>query len=127
MEETGREDAGKPCWFNSFSGGAPEETAAQARPVKQERGGGGRRGREKGSKGLKEEEEAGTKLTLRPCRMHKAKTRQETSKEIILNRQQKQMDTRRREYKREGRNKKKTKKKLRHQINALHLNSSGWS
>lgn len=22
MEETGREDAGKPCWFNSFSGGA---------------------------------------------------------------------------------------------------------
>lgn len=22
MEEKGREDAGKPCWFNSFSGGA---------------------------------------------------------------------------------------------------------
>lgn len=21
LEETGREDAGKPCWFNSFSGG----------------------------------------------------------------------------------------------------------
>lgn len=60
--------------------GGPEETAAQARPVKQERGGGGRRGQEKGSEGLKEEEEAGTKLTLRPCRMHKAKTRQETTK-----------------------------------------------
>lgn len=30
-----------------------------------------------------EEEKAGTRLTLRPCRMHKARTRQETSKEII--------------------------------------------
>lgn len=91
--------------------GGPEGTAAQARPVKQERGGGGRKGQERGSEGLKEEEEAGTKLTLRPCRMHKAKTRQETSKEIILNRQQKQMDTRRREYKREGRKKKSTSNK----------------
>lgn len=29
-----------------------------------------------------EEEKAGTTLTLRPCRMHKVRTRQETSKEI---------------------------------------------
>lgn len=47
--------------------------------TKQQRGG-SRRGEEEGSEGLTEEEEAGTRLTLRPCRMHKAGTRRETSK-----------------------------------------------
>lgn len=68
---------GEPCWFSSFRG-EPEETAElRGTPDKQERGG-SRRGQEKGSKGLIEEEKAWTRLTLRPCRMHKAGTRQET-------------------------------------------------
>lgn len=59
------------------------------------------------------------RLTLRPCRMHKTRTRQETSKEI-LSKQPKQMDTRNRAHTGEGRNQKTL-------TNALHLNSSGWS
>lgn len=42
MGETGREDAGKPCWLSSFRG-EPEETAElRDAPDKQERGGSSR-------------------------------------------------------------------------------------
>lgn len=77
MGETGREDAGKPCWISSFSGEA-EETAE----LKQETGGISR-GRGEEVKELIEEEKTETRLTLRPCRTHKARTRQETPKTII--------------------------------------------
>lgn len=50
---------------------------------------------------MKVEERAGTRLMLRPCRMHKARTRQETPKEII---EQKQMDTSKRAHKGEEKN-----------------------
>lgn len=57
--------------FSSFRGGARGER----RERKEERGGGQR----KGSKGLVEEETSGTRLTLRPCRMHKPGTRDKKS------------------------------------------------
>ena len=63
--------------------GEAEETAElRDAPDKQERGGSGR-GRGEEVKELTEEERTGTRLMLRPCRMHKAGTRQETPKEVI--------------------------------------------
>lgn len=79
MGETGKEDAGKPCWFSSFRGEAEETAELRDAPDKQERGGSSR-GRREEVKEVIEEEKAGTRLTLRPCRMHKARTRQETPK-----------------------------------------------
>lgn len=61
-----REDDGKPCWLSSFRGGARGE--------RRSRGGQG-----EGSEGLIEEERSGTRLTLRPCRMHKPGTRDRKS------------------------------------------------
>lgn len=78
MEDTGREDAEKPCWISE---GREDSRAQEDAPDKQERGGSERRTEE--VKELKEEERAGTRLRLRPCRMHKARTRQETPKKII--------------------------------------------
>lgn len=43
---------------------------------------------ERGSEGLPGEEEAGTRLTLRPCRRHKARTRQETRNHLINSKKQ---------------------------------------
>lgn len=76
--ETGREDAEKPCWFSSF-------TARQRRQQSSGTLQTNRREEEleedkRGSKGLIEEEKARTRQMLRPCRMHKARTRRETSK-----------------------------------------------
>lgn len=53
---------------------------------------------------MREEERAGTRLMLRPCRMHKARTRQKTPKEMT---EQKEMDTRKRANKGEEKNHKK--------------------
>lgn len=53
------------------SEGAPEE--------KEERGRGSGGGQGQGSEGLIEEERSGTRLTLRPCRMHKPGTRDKKS------------------------------------------------
>lgn len=79
MEETGREDAGKPCWIME---GREDSRTQEDTSDKQERGGSKRR-RTDEVKEMKEEERAGTRLRIRPCRMHKARTRQETPKEIF--------------------------------------------
>lgn len=80
MGETGREDAREAMLVQFIQRGEAEETAElRVASDKQERGGSGR-GRGEEVKELIEEERTGTRLTLRPCRMHKARTRQETPK-----------------------------------------------
>lgn len=85
-----REDDGKPCWFSSFRGGR------QKRGRREEGGSGGGQGR--GSEGLIEEERSGTRLTLRPCRMHKPGTRDKKSSQ--------KHDTSKKAHKRKKRKKK---------------------
>lgn len=45
-----------------------------------------------------------TRLTLRPCRLHKARTRQETTKRNYFRNDKKQMDTSKRAHREGGRN-----------------------
>lgn len=82
----------------------------QKRKKREEGGSGGGQG--KGSEGLIEEQRSGTRLTLRPCRMHKSGTRDKKSSQ--------KHDTSKRAHKRK-------KKQKQNKTNALHLNSSGWS
>lgn len=77
--ETGREGCREAMLVPFVQRGGRGDSRAQGRS----RQTGERREEDKrGGGGLTEEEEAGTRLTLRPCRMHKARTRQQTSNEM---------------------------------------------